>query len=298
MDDPEPQTSDPGGHEFAAPARACPSPAILIGRRGPAALGPRPHEPLVRRGRLDAGRAGRGSRRLGRRLDQIDGTRARCTRWSCTPGCDSSARRTSPAGPSAPLCGLATVAGHLRDRPHGLRRPHGALGRLAGRGLPADGLLFAGSADVRLAGPPDDPLVARPAVIPQAAGPARCLVYGLLLTALAYSHPLGLFMIAAHGLAYLAGPARPLAPISVVALDPGRSRPGHPAVAPAVPRPRDRLPDAALFDPIPAGGPIEYIGGNSLVLLVCLAIIAFGLLGRERAIGDRRRLRSTTRSKT
>ncbi len=36
----------------------------------------------------------------------------------------------------------------------------------------------------------------------QTAGPTSCVAYGILLTSLAYSHPLGLFMIAAHGLAY------------------------------------------------------------------------------------------------
>src|SRR5437667_47086 len=36
-----------------------------------------------------------------------------------------------------------------------------------------------------------------------AARPTQGLAYGLLLISLAYSHPLGLFMIAAHGLAYL-----------------------------------------------------------------------------------------------
>ncbi len=46
----------------------------------------------------------------------------------------------------------------------------------------------------------------------QAAGTGRCVVYGLLLIALAYSHPLGLFMIAAHGLAYLL--ARPAVRLS------------------------------------------------------------------------------------
>jgi mannosyltransferase len=37
----------------------------------------------------------------------------------------------------------------------------------------------------------------------ETAGTARCVAYGLPQVALAYSHPLGLFMIAAHGLAYL-----------------------------------------------------------------------------------------------
>ena len=35
------------------------------------------------------------------------------------------------------------------------------------------------------------------------AKPAQCVIYWLLLTSLVYSHPLGLFMVAAHGLSYL-----------------------------------------------------------------------------------------------
>ena len=120
------------------------------------------------------------------------------------------------------------------------------------------------------------------------AGPARCLAYGLLLTALAYSHPLGLFMIAAHGLAYLlargglllsfrwwlsiqVATALAILPWMRRYLDHGTDYP---------------MPRYALRFLI--GAPIEYIGGNSLVLPVCLAIIVFGLLGLDSINGRRR----------
>jgi 4-amino-4-deoxy-L-arabinose transferase-like glycosyltransferase len=125
-----------------------------------------------------------------------------------------------------------------------------------------------------------------------AAGAGRCLLYALLLTALAYSHPLGLFMIAAHGLAYLlTRPALRLTlprwlmiQIAVVA-----------AVAPWLRRYLDHGTDY----PMPRYAirfllavPIEYIGGNSLVLLVCLAIVVVGLVTSSREPFDgRRRLR-------
>ena len=107
-------------------------------------------------------------------------------------------------------------------------------------------------------------------------------LYGILLTALVYSHPLGLFMVAAHGLAYLLvrkslalGFRWWLAIQAAVAL----------AIAPWIPRYLDHGTDY----PLPVYSlrfllavPIEYVGGNSVVLLACMMVIAFGLVARER----------------
>ena len=107
-------------------------------------------------------------------------------------------------------------------------------------------------------------------------------LYGILLTALVYSHPLGLFMVAAHGLAYLLvrkslalGFRWWLAIQAAVAL----------AIAPWLPRYLDHGTDY----PLPVYSlrfllavPIEYVGGNSVVLLACMMVIAFGLVARER----------------
>ena len=107
-------------------------------------------------------------------------------------------------------------------------------------------------------------------------------LYGILLTALVYSHPLGLFMVAAHGLAYLLvrkslalGFRWWLAIQAAVAM----------AIAPWFPRYLDHGTDY----PLPVYSlrfllavPIEYVGGNSVVLLACMIVIAFGLVARER----------------
>jgi hypothetical protein len=125
----------------------------------------------------------------------------------------------------------------------------------------------------------------------QAAGIGRCIVYALLLAALAYSHPLGLFLIAAHGLAYLlTRPALSLTlprwlmtQLGVLAV-----------IAPWLRRYLDHGTDY----PMPRYAiryllavPIEYIGGNSLVLLVCLAIVAVGLVTLPRDATGPRHLR-------
>jgi mannosyltransferase len=102
----------------------------------------------------------------------------------------------------------------------------------------------------------------------QATGTARCIGYALLLAALAYSHPLGLFMIAAHGLAYLlARPALRLTLSRWLMIQLGVVL----ALAPWLRRYLDHGTDY----PMPRYAiryllavPIEYIGGNSLVLLV------------------------------
>ncbi len=79
----------------------------------------------------------------------------------------------------------------------------------------------------------------------------QCLPYGLLLIALVYSHPVGLFMVAAHGLAYLLVRSCLGTGISVVADDPACRDPGPDPLAGPVSGPRDRLPHATLFRPEP-----------------------------------------------
>jgi mannosyltransferase len=120
------------------------------------------------------------------------------------------------------------------------------------------------------------------------ARPVECLAYGMLLVSLAYSHPLGLFMIAAHALAYLF--VRPSLKLSlpwwlliqlVVIL----------AIAPWLGRYMDHGTDY----PMPRAPiryllavPIEYVGGNTRVLALCMVIIAFGLVSWERTGSGRR----------
>jgi len=107
------------------------------------------------------------------------------------------------------------------------------------------------------------------------------IAYGLLLTGLVYSHPLGFFMVAAHGLAYLllhrslALDFRSWLAIQVAVLL---------AVAPWVPRYLDHgtdypLPRYAIRFLLAV--PIEYVGGNSLVLMACFFIIASGLFSLD-----------------
>jgi 4-amino-4-deoxy-L-arabinose transferase-like glycosyltransferase len=112
----------------------------------------------------------------------------------------------------------------------------------------------------------------------KSAGWRTKVLYGLSLTALVYSHPLGLFMVAAHGLAYLLvrrslalGLRSWLAVLAAVAL----------AIAPWLPQYLDHGTDY----PMPRYSlrfllavPIEYVGGNGAVLLACLTIIGLGLV--------------------
>ncbi len=103
------------------------------------------------------------------------------------------------------------------------------------------------------------------------------IAYGLMLTALVYSHPVGLFMVAAHIAAYLLvrrslalGFRSWLVILAGVLL----------AIAPWLPRYLDHgtdypLPRYSLR--VLLAVPIEYIGGNSLVLLACILVIAAGL---------------------
>ncbi len=107
------------------------------------------------------------------------------------------------------------------------------------------------------------------------------VAYWLLLTGLVYSHPLGFFMVAAHGLAYLlVHRSLALDFRSWLAMQVGVLL----AVAPWAPRYLDHGTDY----PLPRYSirfllavPIEYVGGNSLVLLACSLIIAAGLFSLD-----------------
>jgi 4-amino-4-deoxy-L-arabinose transferase-like glycosyltransferase len=122
----------------------------------------------------------------------------------------------------------------------------------------------------------------------RADGPMRRLAYGVLLVSLVYSHPLGLFMIVAHGLAFLlVRPALRLHLRHWMLIECGVML----AILPWLGRYLDHGTDYALPRyPIRflLAVPIEYIGGNSLVLLACLVIIGAGLLSVERLDGRRR----------
>ena len=113
--------------------------------------------------------------------------------------------------------------------------------------------------------------------------------YTLCLAALVYTHPLALFMVAAHALAYVASrPALRLTwrdwlatqVVAVLLMAPWlpqylRNRPSYIV---------GRQPIRLLL-----GLPIEYIGGNSLALLGCAALIAWGLRSRDGLRLDRPR---------
>jgi 4-amino-4-deoxy-L-arabinose transferase-like glycosyltransferase len=115
------------------------------------------------------------------------------------------------------------------------------------------------------------------------AKPAQCLIYWLLLTSLVYSHPLGLFMVAALGLSYvLIGPYLrvtlrvwlTIQAAVIVSIMPWLGR----YVDHGTDYPMQRHSIRFLV-----AVPIEYIGGNSVVLVICLAIIMFGVLARKPA---------------
>ncbi len=121
------------------------------------------------------------------------------------------------------------------------------------------------------------------------AEPALYVAYWLLLASLAYSHPLGLFMIAAHGFAYLL--VRSSLKLSlrwwlaiqlavILAIAPWLSRYMDHGTDYPMPRYSVRYLLAV---------PIEYVGGNAIVLGVCLAIIVLGIVSWKQN-GFRRRL--------
>jgi hypothetical protein len=117
----------------------------------------------------------------------------------------------------------------------------------------------------------------------------RLALYTLALVALCYSHPLGLLMSAALGLAMLLNRsalglswAGWLAPHLAAAL----------AVGPWLGRYFDHGPESTVGrQPLKflLGLPIGFLGGNSLVLAVFVAVIAYGLIVVRR--GDDGRIR-------
>jgi len=109
--------------------------------------------------------------------------------------------------------------------------------------------------------------------------------YALSLAALIYSHPLGIFMVAAHALAYLANRSafqisvrQWLAAQLVVAL----------LAAPWVSHYLDHPPEITIGR-LPLkyllGTPIGFTGGDSRTLLACVALIAWGLVTLRRGSG-------------
>jgi uncharacterized membrane protein len=117
------------------------------------------------------------------------------------------------------------------------------------------------------------------------AKPAMYLLYWLLLTSLVYSHPLGLFMITAHALAYLlVRSSLKLSLRSWLAI--------HVAVLIAIAPWLGHFMDHGTDYPMPRhpirfllAVPIEYIGGNSWVLAICVLIVIYGLFSAERTDG-------------
>lgn len=121
----------------------------------------------------------------------------------------------------------------------------------------------------------------------ESAPPGKQVAYLACLIALGYTHPLGLFMTAALGLAYVAD--RPRSRLSI----------GHwlaiqgiagLAIAPWAIHYVDHPPEF-LVGRLPLkyliGLPIGFIGGNSLTLPVFVALIGFGMLSPGREQGRR-----------
>ena len=112
----------------------------------------------------------------------------------------------------------------------------------------------------------------------------HALGYAAILDALIYTHPVGLFMVAAHGLAYLVtwrslalSPGRWVATLGLAAV----------GVAPWIGHYLDHPPEYVLPRyPLRflLSVPIEYIGGNSLTLIPLGALILAGLI----TVRDRR----------
>ena len=79
------------------------------------------------------------------------------------------------------------------------------------------------------------------------------ITYWLLLTGLVYSHPLGLFMVAAHGLASLLVHRSLRAGFPLVGCHPGGRPAGGGPVGPPLSRSRNRLSASSLLDSLLAG---------------------------------------------
>jgi uncharacterized membrane protein len=119
------------------------------------------------------------------------------------------------------------------------------------------------------------------------APPLRQGAYLGCLIALGYTHPLGLFMVAALGLGYLAGlPASRLMPGRWLAIQVAAAL----AIAPWVMNYLDHPPDI-IVPRLPLkfliGLPIGFIGGNSRTLVGFVALVAYGMLARGGETGRR-----------
>jgi uncharacterized membrane protein len=119
------------------------------------------------------------------------------------------------------------------------------------------------------------------------AGPMKQAAYFACLVALAYTHPLGLFMVVALALGYLVqrrdcrlAPRRWLTIQIATVL----------ALAPWVVRYIDHPPDIVIGR-LPLkfliGLPIGFIGGNSIALIAFVALAAYGMLSWDRSFSRR-----------
>ena len=107
------------------------------------------------------------------------------------------------------------------------------------------------------------------------------IAYWLLLTGLVYSHPLGLFMVAAHGLAYLLVHRSLALRISAVAGHPGGRPAGRCPMASSLSRPRNRLSASSVLDPLLACRAHRVHRRQQPCFAVLLLIIAAGLFSLD-----------------
>ena len=108
--------------------------------------------------------------------------------------------------------------------------------------------------------------------------PAKAVAYVTSLTALVYSHPLGLLMLGTLALAGLIE-VRLFWHLETLALRSPRGGHPDPALDRALPRSSSRVPQRRLSPRFLLGTPIGFIGGNFIVLFGLAVLIAMGLRG-------------------
>jgi 4-amino-4-deoxy-L-arabinose transferase-like glycosyltransferase len=219
---------------------------------------------------------------LVRLLGQIDATRAPLHpillhAWLALFGPSDFAGRSLSA-----LCGVLTVAAIAWLGRLAFDRPTGLIGAALGAFSPA---LVQYSREVRMYAW----LVLLTCLawglllgFRSASSRGRRALYALTLAAMAYSHPLGLLMVATLGVAYLWNRRALALPQGawlgiqvVVAL----------VVAPWIPAYLDHTPETVTGRLSPrflVGLPIGFTGGTSITLAVCAALIGLGLFGGRR----------------